>query len=175
MISKKTAYLGILIAAAFIFSYIEFLIPINFGIPGIKLGLANLVVIIALYTLGEGMAFSLSIIRIILVGFTFGNLSAMLYSFAGGIVSFLVMVLAKKSGLFSEAECSDEASVPHPLRARWLHLDTASLWIRDVHSGKSHREGRFRCCGFDIQFREFRCRTGETSVMLGIWDTATSI
>lgn len=101
MSNKKTAYIGLLVALAFIFSYIEFLIPINLGVPGIKLGLANLVVIVAIYTIGEKTAFALSLVRIILVAFTFGNLASMLYSLAGGILSFVVMAAAKKTEWFS--------------------------------------------------------------------------
>lgn len=97
MKTKKIAYLGLLIALAFVFSYIEFLIPVNLGIPGAKLGLANLVIIVALYTINEKDAFVLSMIRIVLVGFTFANLASMLYSLAGGILSFFAMVLAKRS------------------------------------------------------------------------------
>jgi heptaprenyl diphosphate synthase len=101
MKSKKYAYLGLMIALAFVFSYIEFLLPINLGIPGVKLGLANLVVIVAIYTIGTRDAFLLSVIRIVLVAFTFGNMSAMLYSLAGGMLSFLVMAAAKRLGWFS--------------------------------------------------------------------------
>ena len=97
MNTKKIAYLGLLIARAFVFSYIEFLIPINIGVPGAKLGLANLVIIVALYTLNEKDAFVLSMIRIVLVGFTFANLASMLYSLAGGILSFVAMIIAKKT------------------------------------------------------------------------------
>ena len=97
MKTKKIAYLGLLIALAFVFSYIEFLIPVNLGIPGAKLGLANLVIIVAMYTLNERDAFILSMIRIVLVGFTFANLASMLYSLAGGILSFVMMVIAKKT------------------------------------------------------------------------------
>ena len=97
MKTKKIANLGLLIALAFVFSYIEFLIPVNIGVPGAKLGLANLVIIVAIYTLNERDAFVLSMIRIVLVGFTFANLASMLYSLAGGILSFIAMVIAKKT------------------------------------------------------------------------------
>jgi len=97
MNTKKIAYLGLLIALAFVFSYIEFLIPINIGVPGARLGLANLVIIVAIYTLNERDAFVLSMIRIVLVGFTFANLASMLYSLAGGVLSFMAMAIAKKT------------------------------------------------------------------------------
>ena len=94
--SKKVAMTGMFVSLAMIFIYVEFLIPINFGIPGMKLGLANLVVVVTLYVLGTKTAFAVSIIRIMLVSMTFGSLSAMLYSMAGGLLSFAGMVLLKK-------------------------------------------------------------------------------
>ena len=84
---NKTAYFGVFTSLALILSYVETLIPISFGIPGIKLGLANLVIVIVLYTYGEKEAFLLSVTRILLSGFLFGNLSMILYSMAGGIFS----------------------------------------------------------------------------------------
>ena len=61
MNTKKVAYLGLFIALAFVLSYVEFLLPFNIGIPGAKIGLANLVVMVALYTAGTKDAFLLSI------------------------------------------------------------------------------------------------------------------
>lgn len=101
MKSKKIATYGLLIALAFILSYIEYLVPIPIPVPGIKLGLANLVVITALYSMGVKEAFILSIIRIILVSFTFGNLSMMIFSLVGGFLSWLMMTLFMKTKLFS--------------------------------------------------------------------------
>ena len=94
--SKKVAVYGMLVALAFLLSYVETLIPFSFAIPGIKLGLANLVVITALYCLGEKGAFVISIVRIMLTGLTFTSLSVMLYSLGGGLLSFLCMVTAKR-------------------------------------------------------------------------------
>lgn len=99
--AKKVAYMGMLTALAFVFSYIEFLLPINLGVPGIKLGLANLVVIVALYLLDVRWACSLSAVRILLVGLTFGNPASMIYSLAGGMLSLVIMIIAKKGKLFS--------------------------------------------------------------------------
>ena len=130
MSNKKTAYIGLLVALEFIFSYIEFLIPINLGVPGIKLGLANLVVIVAIYTLGEKTAFTLSMIRIVLVAFTFGNLSSMLYSLAGGLLSFLVMAAAKRTKLVSIKGVSVLGGVFHnvgQIGMAMLILETSQL------------------------------------------------
>ena len=130
MKTKKIAYLGLLIALAFVFSYIEFLIPVNIGIPGAKLGLANLVIIVALYTLNEKDAFLLSMVRIVLVGFTFANLASMLYSLAGGILSFLAMLLAKRTKRLSITGVSVIGGVFHNIgqiiMAIWV-VKTASL------------------------------------------------
>ena len=81
----KAAYFGVFTALALIFSYIETLVPIQFGVPGIKLGLANLLTVILLYKRNAGEAFLLAVVRVILSGFMFGNLFSILYSLAGGI------------------------------------------------------------------------------------------
>ena len=87
MNTKKVAYLGLLIALAFVLSYVEVLLPLNIGIPGAKVGLANIVVVVALYTIGGKNAGMLSLVRVLLVGLTFGNFAMMLYSLAGAILS----------------------------------------------------------------------------------------
>lgn len=111
--SKKVAMTGMFVALAMIFSYIEVLIPINFGIPGMKLGLANLVVVVTLYVLGAKLACAVSLIRIVLVAMTFGNMSAMLYSMAGGILSFAGMTLLKRIPGFSVIGVSIFGGVLH--------------------------------------------------------------
>lgn len=111
--AKRVAYTAILIALAMIFSYVEVLIPFHFGIPGIKLGLANLVVVIAIYILKPAQVMVISIARIVLVSFLFGNMSSMLYSLAGGILSFFVMLLLKKIKGFSMLGVSIAGGVSH--------------------------------------------------------------
>ncbi len=61
---SKVAYFGVFTALALIFSYVETLIPINFGIPGVKLGLANLIIVIALYKMRLREVYLLSIVRV---------------------------------------------------------------------------------------------------------------
>lgn len=111
--AKKTAYMGMLVALAFIFSYIESLIPISVGIPGIKIGLANMVIIVTLYTMGAVPAVTLSLVRIVLTAFTFGNLAMMMYSLGGGMLSLLVMIIARKTKLFSVTGVSVLGAVFH--------------------------------------------------------------
>lgn len=111
--TKRIAYLGVFTALAFVFSYIEFLLPLNFGVPGIKLGLANLVVIVALYMINVRAACLLSFVRILLTGLTFGNLASMIYSLAGGILSLVIMILAKRVNVFSVTGVSVLGGVSH--------------------------------------------------------------
>ena len=99
--NSRVAYFGVFTALALIFSYVESLIPINFGIPGVKLGLANLITLIALYKMSVKEAFLISIARVVLAGFIFGNLFAILYSLAGGLLSLTIMTWFKRSNKFS--------------------------------------------------------------------------
>lgn len=112
---KKVPLYGMLTALAFLLGYVETLIPLPFMIPGMKLGLANLVTVVALYTLGEGSALAISLVRILLTGFTFGNLSMLFYSLAGGMLSFLGMALAKRQGSFGKIGVSIFGGVLHNL------------------------------------------------------------
>ena len=98
--AQTVALYGIMVALAFVFSYFESLIPFSVGIPGVKLGLANLVVVVALYIMKPSQAFSISLIRILLTSLTFGNITVSLpYSLCGGLLSFAVMYFAKKTKL----------------------------------------------------------------------------
>ena len=97
--AKNAALFGVMVALAFTFSYLESLIPFHFGIPGVKLGLANLVVVVALYVMKPQQAFAISLIRIFLASITFGNVYTLAYSLCGGLLSFAVMLAFRKSKL----------------------------------------------------------------------------
>ena len=130
MKTKRIACLGLFIALAFVLSYVEFLLPLNIGIPGAKVGLANLVVMVALYTLGKKDAALLSFVRVVLVGLTFGNLAMLLYSLTGAILSFLAMLIAKRTKLFSITGVSVLGGVFHnvgQIIVAMLVLETGSL------------------------------------------------
>lgn len=113
MENKKTAYLGLFAAVAIIFGYVESLIPFFAGIPGIKLGLANLAVLFILekYTWRE--AAFVSAIRIIVIGFLFGNMFTIIYSLAGAALSLTVMTLMKKISGFGILGISVAGGVSH--------------------------------------------------------------
>lgn len=128
---NKTAYFGVFTSLALILSYVETLIPISFGIPGIKLGLANLVIVIVLYTYGGKEAFLLSVTRILLSGFLFGNLSMILYSMAGGVFSLANMVLLRRTGGFSIQGVSIAGGVFHnigQLLLAMMIVETYQVW-----------------------------------------------
>lgn len=110
---RKTAFMGLFLALAMICSYIETLIPFSVGIPGIKLGLANIVVVLMLYSVGIKEALLVSVLRIVLVGILFGNAFSILYSLSGGILSFLVMFLMKKTDKFSCISVSITGGISH--------------------------------------------------------------
>lgn len=110
---RKVTWYGLLIALAMILSYVEVLVPFHFVVPGVKLGLANLAVFVALYTEGVKGAATISIVRIFLVSFTFGNAYSMLYSLAGGILSLTVMAICKQTKLLSKVGVSILGGVCH--------------------------------------------------------------
>lgn len=111
--AKKVSLYGILVSLAFIASYIEVLIPFNFHIPGMKLGLANIAVLVALYTGGAQAGITVSIIRIILVGLTFGNPYSAIYGLSGGVISLAVMIALKKTDFFGVMGVSMAGGVAH--------------------------------------------------------------
>ncbi len=98
---RRTVELGFLLALALILSYVESLIPLSFGIPGIKLGLPNLIVLLLLYAGDKKEALLVNVLRIVLSGFLFSNLYAILYALSGAAFSFAAMLIGKKGGRLS--------------------------------------------------------------------------
>lgn len=110
---KKTIFMGLFLAYALILSYVESLIPFGFGIPGMKLGLPNLAILLCLYYYGAMEGFTINMLRIILAGFLFGNLYTILYSIAGGVLSFMVMYIMKHNKRFGLKGISVAGGVTH--------------------------------------------------------------
>ena len=102
-----------LLCLALILAYVESLIPFGFGIPGIKLGLPNLVVLVLMYLGMPIEAICVSVLRIILAGFMFGNLSSIIYSLAGGVLSFLVMLFLKNLDVLTIRGVSVSGGLTH--------------------------------------------------------------
>ena len=113
--TKKLALAALLTTLALALSYLEALLPLSIAVPGVKLGLPNLVVIFALYRLRPRTAALISLLRVALVSLLFGSVLSLAYSAAGAVLSFLVMLGLKKSGRFSCVGVSVAGAVSHNL------------------------------------------------------------
>ena len=111
--SRKTATLGLFAAIAVIFGYVETLLPVFVGIPGVKLGLANLSILFILVRYSFREALCVSVIRILIIGFMFGSLFSILYSLAGALLSMTVMTLLLKKTSLSLTAVSICGGVTH--------------------------------------------------------------
>lgn len=141
----KLALYGLLTALALILSYVEAQFPSFFAVPGMKLGLTNIVVLMALYCMGAGSALAINFMRIILVSVLFGNGVSFWYSLAGGLLSGAVMIALKRSGRFSLLAVSIAGGVTHnvgQILAAMVLLRTAALgwyllllWFTGLVSG----------------------------------------
>ena len=110
--ASVVAKLGLLTAVAIVLGYFEYLLPVT-GIPGVKLGLANTVLLYALYLIDVPSAILLMFLKVGLSGLLFGGPAAMLYSLAGGMLSLVVMILARKSKGLSIVGVSVLGAVSH--------------------------------------------------------------
>ena len=113
MRTKETAVLGLLLTVALVLSYIETLIPFFAGVPGMKAGLPNLIVVLLLFADRPRAAVLVNLTRILLVGFLFGGFYGILFSLAGGALSFVVMAVLKRTGRFSATGVSVAGGVSH--------------------------------------------------------------
>ena len=113
--AQFVAIVGVMAAFAAILSYIETIIPFSIWIPGVKLGLANIAIVVILCLYGAREAFAVNIVRILVVGLLFGNMFSVSFSLAGALISFAVMVLAKKTDLFTIIGISVTGGVAHNL------------------------------------------------------------
>ena len=127
--SQKVSYCAVFTALAMIFSYVEAILPISFGIPGIKLGLANLVIVTGLYYMSEKDVFLISLTRILLMGLLFGNGMSLLYSLTGGILSYIIMVTLKKKSSLSVLAVSVSGGVFHNIG----QLAAAAFAVSNIH------------------------------------------
>lgn len=122
------ASIALMSALAMIFSYVEAILPFNIGIPGVKLGVANIIIVIALYIFNWKIALTVNTIRIVLSGLLFSGVFGIIYSFAGGITSLLIMVLLKKSHKFSIIGVCTAAGVAH----NFGQILTAAFLVKNI-------------------------------------------
>lgn len=143
--TKELSFYALMTALALILSYLESLVPPFFAVPGMKIGLTNLAVLIMLYSRGAKSAVFINIVRIILVSLLFGSVTGFFYSLAGGVLSALVMILLKRTGGFSIVAVSVAGGVAHNIAqilVAVLLLNTSSiawylvvLWFTGTLSG----------------------------------------
>ena len=131
MNTKKLGVLSMVLALSLILAYVDILIPYNFVIPGIKLGLANIAILFTLYKFGSKEAICVSILRVLIIGVLFNNGITFLYSICGCLLSLLVMIVSKKLVLFDECGVCIVGALAHnlgQLLCAMFILDTNLLW-----------------------------------------------
>ncbi|WP_313529874.1 Gx transporter family protein [Anaerotignum sp.] len=113
MQSKRIAYYGLFASLAILMGYVEMLIPMPLLVPGMKLGLANVIIVIVLYFMDAKAAFFISFVRVLLSGLLFAGFAGLLYSLSGALLSFCIMALLKKTNQFSIIGVSIAGGVFH--------------------------------------------------------------
>lgn len=128
---KKTAFLGLCTALALILAYVEVLLPpLLSAVPGIKMGLPNIIIIFLLYRHGPLTAAGVSLVRVLLVALLFGNAMSLAYSLAGALLSLAVMALLRRLDFLSAVGVSVAGGVTHnvgQILMAMLVLGTAEL------------------------------------------------
>ena len=130
MKTKKLTVMAMTTAVAMILSFVESQIPAFVAVPGVKIGLANIAVVFALYRLGWKEAVAISLIRVVLVSMLFGSIASLFYSIAGAVLSLTGMGLLKKTGKFTEIMISVTGGILHnigQIGMACLILETAAL------------------------------------------------
>lgn len=128
---RKTAFCGLMLALALIAGYVESLVPVPIPIPGIKLGVANSIVLILLYMTDVKSVWTVSISRVVLSGFLFGSMASILYSLSGAVLSLLMMMVTKKKDCFTMTGVSVIGGVSHnigQLLMAFLVLESGAVW-----------------------------------------------
>lgn len=110
---RSVCWYGMILALCLILSFVESQIPAFFAVPGIKLGLTNVVVLLALYQRGWKSALCVNGLRILLSSMLFGNAFALLYSVAGGLLSGFVMIVLKQTQRFNIVSVSAAGGTAH--------------------------------------------------------------
>ncbi|MBQ9699049.1 MAG: Gx transporter family protein, partial [Lachnospiraceae bacterium] len=128
-IAQKVAVIGALAAFGAILSYIETLIGFSLGVPGVKLGIANIAVLVTLYRYNARSAAAVNLVRILVVGLLFGNLFSIAFSIFGAFISLIVMIIVKKTDKFSILGTSAVGGVGHNMGQA-----LAAMFIVDSYS-----------------------------------------
>ena len=145
MDTKKISLYGVLIALALILSYVESQIPAFVAIPGMKLGLTNIVVLVTLYIIDAKSAMAINVLRIIVVSILFGTAMSLAFSITGGMLSTIVMIILKKTNRFKIVGVSAAGGITHNIGqiiAAMIFMNTKAiawylpvLWVSGIFSG----------------------------------------
>lgn len=130
MKTKKVAFLGMCIALSMVLSYFESLIPPLMAVPGVKMGLPNIVMVFMLYKIGAKETAIVSILRVILVGILFGTPLSMIYSLVGAALSLIGMIILKKTNIFAPVTVSVVGGILHnvgQIATACFVMDTAEI------------------------------------------------
>ena len=130
MKTKKVAFLGMCVALSMILSFVESQIPPLVAVPGVKVGLPNIVMVFMLYKIGAKETAIVSIIRVILVGFLFGSPLSMIYSLVGATLSLIGMIILKKTNFFAPITVSVVGGILHnvgQILTACLVMETAEI------------------------------------------------
>lgn len=113
MKTVRITELGMFLAIALVLSYVESLLPIMVAVPGVKIGLANIITMILLYHMNFRSTLLFMMVRVLLSGFLFSGLSSIFYSFAGGLLCIIIMSLLKRFPIFSVLGVSMAGAIFH--------------------------------------------------------------
>lgn len=130
MKTRQITELGLLLTVSLILAYLESLLPVIIAVPGVKLGLANVVTMLVLYYSGGKRAFFFMILRVVLTGILFSGISGIIYSFAGGICCIGIMCIAKRCSFFSIMGVSMAGAVAHnfgQILIAWIIMENARI------------------------------------------------
>lgn len=125
--TKRIVLLSVFTALSMLLSYVETLIPFYFGVPGMKLGLPNLCIVLIMFTIGEIPALIVNLLRIVLTAMLFTNIMSLIFSVAGALLSFVVMVLIKRLLSLSPLSVSLFGGIAHNVG----QLTAAAIFVRE--------------------------------------------
>ena len=129
---RKMTTLAVSVSLAMVLSFIESQIPPLVAVPGVKIGLSNIVSVFLLYTLGAPSAVAVSLVRVFLSALLFGNAVSLIYSLSGAILSLAVMIIVKRLKIFSHIGVSILGGVFHNIGqtlAAMLVMESAALAV----------------------------------------------
>ena len=113
MNTGRIAKTGMLLSISLVLSYLEMVLPVMVAVPGVKIGLANIITMLLLYRTDVKTTLTFTCVRVLLAGILFAGVSGIIYSLAGGVCCVLVMSLLKRVPIFSVLGVSMAGAIAH--------------------------------------------------------------